>query len=82
MNLGCKAKISNLDLHAVIEEHIAQLQVPYQNGVRMLQVNISFEHKWFGTRQYEQYKKYEQSEQSIYLWIILLSCRYLQPSRI
>ena len=28
MNLGCKAKISNLDLHAVIEEHIAQLQVP------------------------------------------------------
>ena len=56
MNLGCKAKISNLDLHAVIEEHIAQLQVPYQNGVRMLQVNISFEHKWFGTRQYEQYK--------------------------
>ena len=30
MNLGCKAKISNLDLHAVIEEHIVRLQVPYQ----------------------------------------------------
>ena len=30
MNLGCKAKISNLDLHAVIEEHIVRFQVPYQ----------------------------------------------------
>ena len=30
INLGCEAKISNLDLHAVIEEHIAKLQVPGQ----------------------------------------------------
>ena len=44
MNLGCKAEISNLDLHAVIEEHIAQLQVPFQNGVGVLLVN-SFDHK-------------------------------------
>ena len=26
--LGCKTKISNLDLHAVVEEDIAELQIP------------------------------------------------------
>jgi len=28
VNLGGEAKISNLDLHAVVEEHVAQFQIP------------------------------------------------------
>ena len=39
-NLGGEAKISNLDLHAVVEEHVAQFQIPVQSGVMCLAVNL------------------------------------------
>ena len=31
-NLGGEAKISNLNLHAVVEEHVAQFQIPVQSS--------------------------------------------------
>ena len=33
-------KISNLDLHAVVEEHVAQFQIPVQSGVMCLVMNL------------------------------------------
>ena len=40
VNLGGEAKISNLDLHAVVEEHVAQFQIPVQSGVMCLAMNL------------------------------------------
>ena len=39
-SLGGEAKISNLDLHAIVEKHIAQFQIPVQSGVMCLAMNL------------------------------------------
>ena len=40
VNLDGEAKISNLDLHAVVEEHVAQFQIPVQSEVMCLAMNL------------------------------------------
>ena len=39
-NLGGEAKISYLDLHAVVEEHVAQFQIPVQSRVMCLAMSL------------------------------------------
>ena len=39
-NLGREAKIPNLDLHAIVEKHIAQFQIPVKSDVMCLAMNL------------------------------------------
>ena len=40
INLGGEAKISNLNLHTVVEKHVAQFQIPLQSGVMCPAMNL------------------------------------------